>query len=1061
MRFRLQLSALLMAALALYAPAALAQSPTGSIGGTITDSTGGVLPNTPLAITNKTTGALRNASTGNDGAYNMPALPAGTYEVRIVVQGFRTMVREATVETGSTTTVDFQLQLGATKDVVTVEAASAQIAYESHAIDGVITRERIQELPLNGRSFLNLAALEPGVSVSAGSTSQYNALFSVSILGGSSAQTSITVDGGSVRNPIEGGSGTNFSQEVVQEFQVSSINFDLSTSITSVGGINAVTRQGGNQYHGSAYYFFRDHNMAANPSLRRDPRNPDPFFVRRNPGVWLGGPIKKEKLFFFFNIEKINQVQAVSVTPNLPSLAIFQGVASNPYKGTQLGARFDYTLNTKNQLFARYSHDGNSSFGPSGGGVPTSNWLHNNNWSDQSLLGWTSSLSSTLVNDFRGSYHYWHNRNLFPTASDCTNCLGLGFPSTSILNSNITIGNTSNATQGRDLRRYQFTDGLSWQKGAHRLRFGGELEFAVGTGFWGYCDPGCTQVAPPEVIAASLGAAGAGLIPVLFPKLPSKITSNADLLNLPFLGAIVGIGDPSQPPPYNVDKAKFAGRYRAYAQDTWRVNSKLTLNYGLAWNFETTLVNRDIPKPKYLAPLYGSDLSATNNNYKNFQPSLGFVYSPFSDRKTVVRGGFGIYYGTEILFRRLQERSYLGPVGNGRVQYPSTGFTNIFPNIINLSNNQPIPIGAPLQNGLLTLTLGQWNQIYAQQAPAIAASLAPKNLNDISVRNIDISKSAAQLYPRDYPVGQSLQFSLGIQREVARDLVINADFVRRVANHTLLGELDINRFNRYVGGVQSPIIPKCTGNQASIVGFGCSTGSITFWEPAARSVYNALLVKADKRFSSRYQFTVSYALQDGHGYNGVFDLDHWNSSWGPQQARHTLSISGIVELPWGFQLGLISSNGSKGPFQLTVGNTDLSGSGITTSLLPGLSANCINRGCGNSDVTTAINNWNSNLAGKKDARGSNIPKLVTASDYSFGRAFNSQDIRISKKFTYHERYKLSVFTEMFNVLNYANLGGYGTDPSQSTQFGVPTSRAGQVFGSGGPRALQVGGRFSF
>ena len=1055
-----------MAALALFAPAALAQSPTGSIGGTITDSSGGVLPNTPISVTNKGTASVRTINTATDGTFTMPSLAPGVYEVKVAIQGFRTIVREATVETGGQTTVDLQLQVGATKDVVTVEAATAQIAYESHTIEGVITREKIADLPLNGRSFLNLAALEPGVTVGAGSTSQTNSLMNVSILGGASNQTSITIDGGNIRNSIEGNTGMNFSQEVVQEFQVSSVNYDLSTGITGVGAVNAVTRQGANAFHGSGYYYFRDHNMAAYPSLRRDPLNPDPFFARRNPGFWIGGPIKKEKLFFFFNLENINQTQAFSVTPNLPSVAIFQGAFPSPYRGKQLSARFDYTLNTKNQLFARYSHDGNSGIGPNGGAVPVSNWLRNTNWSDQSLLGWTSSIKATLVNDFRFSYQYWHNRNLFPTSGDCGGnadspaCIGLNGPSIALGGSNITIGNTSNATQGRDLRRYQFTDGLSWQKGSHRFRFGGEYEHAPGTGFWGYCDPGCLAVLTPEAVRANVPSA---FVPIFFPKLPSKITSYADVLNLPFYvaGTIVGIGDPSQPPPYNIEKAKQNNRIRYYVQDTWRVNTRLTLNYGLGWNFESTLVNGDLAKPAFLAPVYGSDLSATSNNYRNYSPSLGFAYSPFANKKTVFRGGFGVYYNTELLWRRLEERAYIGPVGNGRVQYPVTGFKNIFPGIINVSTQQPIAVGANLQSGLLTLTLAQWNQIYAQQVGAIAASLAPKNLNDLSVRSIDISKSATDLYPKNYPVGQSLQFSLGFQHEIAHDFVINVDFVRRVFNHTLLGALDRNRFNRYIGGVQTPVLPICKGTQASIPGFGCSTGNIDFWEPSGRSIYNGMLVKADKRMSRRFQFTASYALTAQYGYNGIYDLDHWNATWGPQGGRHLLNVSGVVDLPWGFQLGLISGNGTKGPGQLTVGNTDLSGSGVTTSLLPGLSPNCINRGCSSADVTQAINKWNSTLAGNKDARGSTIPKLTALNDYSFGRTYNSQDIRVTKKFTFHERYKIAVFTEMFNVLNYANLGGYGSDPSQPDAFGKPTSRAGQVFGSGGPRALQLGGRFSF
>src|SRR5581483_946085 len=153
---------------------------------------------------------------------------------------------------------------------------------------------------------------------------------------------------------------------------------------------------------------------------------------------------------------------------------------------------------------ARYSHDGNTSDGPNGGPQLPSNWVVNANWSDQSTLGVTSIFTPALVNDFRFSYQYWHNRNLFPTQAQCgADCFGLQDigAQVSVNGSNLQIGHTTNATQGRDLRKFQFDDGLTWQKGSHRIRFGGEFEYAPGTGFWGYCDPFCSSVAPPELIA--------------------------------------------------------------------------------------------------------------------------------------------------------------------------------------------------------------------------------------------------------------------------------------------------------------------------------------------------------------------------------------------------------------------------------------------------------------------------------------------------------------------------------------------------------------------------------
>jgi hypothetical protein len=228
-----------------------------------------------------------------------------------------------------------------------------------------------------------------------------------------------------------------------------------------------------------------------------------------------------------------------------------------------------------------------------------------------------------------------------------------------------------------------------------------------------------------------------------------------------------------------------------------------------------------------------------------------------------------------------------------------------------------------------------------------------------------------------------------------------------------------------------------------------------------------MLVKLDKRFAHRYQFTASYALTGQHGYNSIVDLDHWNASWGPQGSRHILNVSGLVDLPWGFQLGVISSSSSRGPMMPQIPGVELTGDGTTTQPLPGLSYNCLNAGCGKSDLQTAVNNWNQTYAGTKDALGKTIPAVILPQNYSLGDGFSSQDVRLTKTFKYHERYRASIFAEAFNIFNIANLSGFSsnldlvTPTNQTFTFGQPTSRAGQVFGSGGPRAFQVGARVQF
>jgi len=1047
-----------------------AQAPVGTISGVVADESGAVIPNASVKIRNKGTGAERELLSGGDGSFSAAALAAGVYEVRVEVKGFRTVVREATVETGLTTTADIRLPVGQTSEVVNVEAATAQVEYEKNAIDGVVTRSQVEDLPLNGRSFMQLASIEPGVTVGTGTTSQYNALFNVSILGGDSGKTAISIDGGAVRDIIEGsGTSINVSQEVVQEFQVSSVNFDLSTDITSVGSVNVVTRSGSNQFHGSGYFYYRDHNMAAYPNLVRDPIANSPFFARRNPGFYVGGPIKKDKLFFFFNYEYTNQVQNYSIVPDLPSVVGLTQNFGSPYVQKNISLRLDYRLDSRTNMFARYTHDGNAGFGPNGGATLPSNWLRNTNWSDQSVFGATTAVKPTLVNDFRFSYAFWSNRNLFPTPSDCAGCLGLDGPQITFagVSSNFEVGDTSNATQGRDLRRFTWQDSVTWQKGNHRMKFGGLFEYAPGTGFWGYCDPSCAEVFSPE----SLVGYGLGpLIPLFYPNLPKTITTNADLLNLPFAGSVVGIGNPAQPPPFNENVAKVNDRSRVYFQDTWKITPKFTFNYGLAYEYESNLFNEDLAKPAYLEPLYGSNLSPTQSNHGNVSPLIGFAWNVGHDNKTVIRGGAGKYYDTQYLYQRLQERSEIGPVGNGRVEYPYTGYLNTFPGIINVGATAEnylktgelapvvVPVGAALPaNAITTLTLGQYEQIQAAQTPQIAANLSVPVAGETPIA---VAKSGADLYPLHSPVQDSYHMSIGIQRELRRDMVLSADFVRRVFLNEQYGAQDLNRFNRYINGVQTPVIPICTGSQASDPSAECSTGSITFWEEGARGTYTALLVKVDKRFAHRYQFTASYALQSQMGLNGTADLGNWDSTWGPQAPRNILHIVGTVQLPWGFSLGLISSTSSLGPVMPVIGGIDINGNGSGETPLPGLSYNCLNISCGVGDLEKAVATWNATNAGHLDGTGKTMPKLTLPANFNLGRPFNSQDMRLTKTFTYREHYKLAIFGEMFNIFNYANYGGYTFDPS-SSEFGIQTQRVTQVFGSGGPRAIQVGARVTF
>ncbi len=418
----------LLTGLFFLATIAFPQAPTGDISGTVYDESGAVVPGAPVVIINKDTALQRTFTTGPNGIFSATSIPSGVYDVKIELQGFRTLIRQATVETGSVTAVDMHLQIGATKDVVTVEAVSPLVELERHTIDGVVNRQQIEDLPLNGRSFLQLAMLEPGVTVSAGSQGQYNRAFDVSILGGDSNLTRITVDGASIRDSVTGGTQQNFSQEVVQEFQVSSVNFDLSTSVAAGGAVNVVTRSGGNDFHGSGFFFYRDHNLSAYPTLQRDPNDLNPYFARKQAGVWVGGPVKKDKLFFFANYEHNNQDGVYAGMANDPTFKNFTTIANSPFHENLAGIRLDYHINSKNTAFIRYSHDANDSFAPRDGGSLPSAWVSNTNFADSGVFSVITSFTSSVVNEFRYSMTYWNNQNTIPTATQCPNCVDLGGP---------------------------------------------------------------------------------------------------------------------------------------------------------------------------------------------------------------------------------------------------------------------------------------------------------------------------------------------------------------------------------------------------------------------------------------------------------------------------------------------------------------------------------------------------------------------------------------------------------------------------------------------------------
>jgi hypothetical protein len=289
--------------------------------------------------------------------------------------------------------------------------------------------------------------------------------------------------------------------------------------------------------------------------------------------------------------------------------------------------------------------------------------------------------------------------------------------------------------------------------------------------------------------------------------------------------------------------------------------------------------------------------------------------------------------------------------------------------------------------------------------------------------------------------------------------------VYRLFLHQTIRDVDQNFYYRYINGVQTPVIPACTSAQTLVPNIPCSNGGVGEIFSGGRSHYTALLLKATKRLTHRYQLQFSYALQSQIGINGIYNDYNWFQYYGPQASRSILNVSGVVELPWKFQISFISSYNSRGPFQPVIPGVDFYGSGAGSGSpgfpLPGMGSSLFNLGISPSQLPALVNQYNQTYAGKKGPNPSQtFPTVTLPTNYNLGHDFNSQDIRLSKFFRFHERYEFQILAEAFNIFNFSNPTGYDSNLLDSG-FGQPSGRAGGTFGTGGPRAFQVAGRFTF
>src|SRR5262249_16737208 len=387
---------------------AIAQAPVGNIAGVVTDPSGAFLRGASVTATSLATGASREAVSDDHGFFQITTLQPGEYSVKVRSQGFAEfVVPRVVVAVGQTARVEAPLALEALSENVQVTVAAVVVDTSQSAVGGVVNLTQISELPLNGRNYLELARLQPGVEIQEGRSfdptkSRYTG---VSIGSRNGREARITIDGIDAVDEHVGTTTLNISQDTIQEFQVSTSSADPSAGLSATGAINIITKRGGNDLHGSGFFFGRGSGYAARPSFA--PTKPD--FDRKQDGVNFGGPALKDKLFWFGNVEKTKENAAIGIsTPYFPTLTSY----SAPFDMLSTTLRSDWRMSPTNDLFVRWSRDHNSSFGNFGGNRLPSSGNVNANTTNQVAGGLDTVLTPKMTNSLRAAVTDFKNNVL-------------------------------------------------------------------------------------------------------------------------------------------------------------------------------------------------------------------------------------------------------------------------------------------------------------------------------------------------------------------------------------------------------------------------------------------------------------------------------------------------------------------------------------------------------------------------------------------------------------------------------------------------------------------------
>ena len=1029
----------LLCSQSLFAQVGAAQA---QLNGVVRDQTGSVIVKAVVTLRNVDTNQTYTASSNNDGYYIVTNVAPGMYDLTVEAGKFAKYSQKGMVlRVAQTASLEITMKVEAAAEQVVVTTEAPVIEPTRTEVSTVIDTVQIQSLPISGRLFTDFALLSPGVTtgrISLQSTFTDPSVTRISFAGQRDLNNSVTVDGADNINTATGSQRATPSQEAVSEFRVVNNSFGAEYGRALGGIVNIVTKSGANDLHGSIYGYLENDKFNAKPLLTQEP------FDRLRQGQFgatLGGPISKDKTFYFLNYEGQRRAQS----PSYPALLVNNLAAINAMKASlglapeNLGVlktadadngfiKFDHQLSEKNRISVRYSIQDATNLNMlvgetlDGGGIGAPSSGRNGDLRDQALVGTlTTQFSEDKVNS---ALFQWARRNY--------GFLGVtGQPNLDVPNL-LLLGHNFGAFDRYDETRYQFSDTFSVTRGKHYTKFGFDTNYIRNYVLW----PGFT---PARVIFPSLddllvsGKPNWGSAPCP----PPLVGLTAPCLAAFFWGAPVGPGPvntaaaspsvpttwdqaylPSQVPNFsvNVNHSYFG----FFIQDQWRLTPKLTMNYGLRYDVEA-----------------GLDFFV-KGDHNNFQPRLGLAWSP--DSKTVIRAGTGIFndkYSLTFFFVPAPQRPpIIAGLPTVKNQITGTYLLNsmFLPTPCVLPGCPSVP-PLPLPPGTVPpplLTSAFENLINSGSFPLNSPFVQGGTAVDPNLRS---------------PYTE--QTSLEIDRTIGKGLTIGAGYMF-VAGHKLVRPIDLN-----VG----PPVGKVTGTNKDIYAFAINdpnipappagspgtNGIFYFTDSTGNSVYHGLTLqvieRAGKYFQLNANYTFSHTLDDGTFVtfvstpqsNAQRNLERANSN---QDARHRFVANFVVDAPKdtflrNFQLSSIVTLQSARPFTMFVG-FDANNDG--------------------NPVTDRVGEESRNTY-----RGSTLQTV---------------DMRLSRAFNFNEKRQLNLSLDAFNLFNRANVDEvfsvYGAPifvGPKPAHFADGVTGPNPFFGTPrtafNPRTLQIGAKYTF